>query len=124
MPQLLQHESMPLMNLAAEIALAHHEAWDGSGYPNKLKGESIPIAARIVAVADTFDSWSCLGQESQAASMESARRIILSNAGVNFDPKVVEAFIKAFNEIQNIKRQFDGNEIYRTSNEPRMLKIN
>jgi response regulator RpfG family c-di-GMP phosphodiesterase len=124
--QLLRHESMPLMNLAAEIALAHHECWDGSGYPNQLKGEAIPIAARIVAVADTFDCMSCLGDEGQTAAMHKAREIILSNSGLHFDPEVVAAFIKAFTEILNIKHQFDGDGLYRPCGEdtPQMLQLN
>ena len=123
--KLLQHESLPLMNLAAEIALAHHECWDGSGYPKQLKGEAIPIAARIVAVADTFDIMSCLGQEGQSIAMHKAREIIISNSGLHFDPEVVSAFVKAFGEILMIKHQFDGDEIYRPLGEesPQMVNL-
>jgi len=124
--QLLKNESLPLMNLAAEIALSHHERWDGLGYPKQLKGEQIPIAARIVAVADVFDCMSCTGQEGQAQSMKRARELIISNSELHFDPEVVAAFIKALDQIQSIKTQFDRNEIFLPTGTdvPQMLQLN
>lgn len=124
--QLLKNESLPLMNLAAEIALSHHERWDGLGYPRQLKGEQIPIAARIVAVADVFDCMSCTGQEGQAQSMKRARELIISNSELHFDPEVVAAFIKALDQIQSIKTQFDRNEIFLPTGTdvPQMLQLN
>ncbi len=80
------------LQMALDIAIAHHEKFDGSGYPHGLAGESIPLAARIMAVADVYDALRSKRPYKYAFSHEVARAIILRGAGTHFDPSVVEAF--------------------------------
>src|SRR5262249_9773297 len=82
----------PFLVTACEIAFAHHEKWDGSGYPFGLAGENIPLAARIVALADVYDALTTKRVYKDAMSHEQARAVILAGEGSHFDPKVVEAF--------------------------------
>lgn len=87
---------VPYLRPAAKIVLAHHERWDGDGYPRRLKGENIPLGARIFALADTYDAIISdrpyrLGQTPDAAFTE-----ILRCAGTQFDPTVIEAFEASF----------------------------
>lgn len=84
-----------LLQLAEEISLAHHERWDGSGYPLRLAGEEIPQSARIVAVADVFDALIHERPYKHAWSIEEALREIREQSGRQFDPKVVEAFFES-----------------------------
>lgn len=109
--ELLRHEPSPVLQLAAEIALSHHEHWDGSGYPLGLTGEQIPISARIVAVADVFDALTTIKPFRQDWLMQRARDVIVSDAGGQFDPKVVDAFVAAYPELVRLKQHFDGNEV-------------
>jgi len=78
--------------MAASIARSHHERWDGSGYPDALAGEDIPVAARIVAVADVFDALVTNRPYRDALTGEEAIAVIDAGAGTQFDPAVVEAF--------------------------------
>ncbi len=73
--------------------LAHHERWNGSGYPRGLKGRHIPLAARIVAIADTFDAITHRRQYSDGRSVEEARQILLEGRGVLFDPHLIDVFL-------------------------------
>lgn len=90
--ELLASQDVPLLDLAAEIALTHHECWDGGGYPHGLSGDGIPLAGRIVAVADTFDALTHERPYKKAWSVEAALEEVLSLAGKAFDPDVVAAF--------------------------------
>jgi putative two-component system response regulator len=96
------------LKMAVEIARHHHERWDGSGYPDKLAGEAIPLAARIVAVADVFDALTSVRVYKAAYSVEVARSMITNESGKHFDPAVVEAFTKCYSEFVAIRRQYDG----------------
>jgi len=90
------------LQMASDIAMYHHERYDGNGYPMGLKGEDIPLCARIVSVADVYDALVSKRVYKQAFSHEIARSIILEGSGTQFDPKVVEAFTineKKFEEI-------------------------
>jgi putative two-component system response regulator len=78
--------------MAATIARSHHERWDGTGYPDGLAGEEIPIAARIVAVADVYDALVTNRPYRDALSETEAIHEIDSGKGTQFDPRVVEAF--------------------------------
>lgn len=109
--ELLRHEPSPVLQLAAEIALSHHEHWDGSGYPLGLARDQIPISARIVAVADVFDALTTIKPFRQDWLMQRARDVIVSDAGGQFDPDVVAAFVKAYPELLRIKQHFDGAEV-------------
>jgi HD-GYP domain-containing protein (c-di-GMP phosphodiesterase class II) len=81
------------VEFSRQIALAHHEQWDGSGYPYGLQGKAIPLAARIVALADVYDALTTKRAYREAVSHGEAREWIVSNYGSQFDPEVVEAFI-------------------------------
>lgn len=81
------------LKLAYEIAVSHHEKWDGTGYPNGLTGHKIPLAARIMAVADVYDALTTQRCYKEAMSPEKAARIISDGAGRHFDPLMVESFL-------------------------------
>jgi HD-GYP domain-containing protein (c-di-GMP phosphodiesterase class II) len=81
---------------ALDIPHYHHERWDGTGYPNKLKGEDIPLAARIFAVVDVFDALTSDRPYREPWPREKALDHIRSQAGKHFDPMVVEVFLKEF----------------------------
>ncbi|MDX1493293.1 MAG: response regulator [Longimicrobiales bacterium] len=89
---LLSSEDVPLLRLAAEIAMSHHERWDGGGYPNGLAGEDIPLSGRIVAVADTFDALTHARPYKEAWPVKDALNEIASLSGAAYDPQVVELF--------------------------------
>jgi HD-GYP domain-containing protein (c-di-GMP phosphodiesterase class II) len=80
------------LNESIEMASYHHEKWDGSGYPEHLKGEEIPLSARIMAVADVFDALIAERVYKKGFPYEKAMAIITEGAGKHFDPVVVEAF--------------------------------
>jgi len=86
--------SIPFLKPAAEIVLCHHEAFDGSGYPNQLRGEQIPIGSRIFAVADTLDAITSDRPYRQARSLAVAEAEIVRCSGTQFDPEVVAAFLE------------------------------
>ena len=77
---------------ARQVVRSHHERWDGAGYPDRLAGERIPLAARVFAVADTFDALTSDRPYRAASSFRAARRVIAEAAGTQFDPTVAEAF--------------------------------
>jgi HD-GYP domain-containing protein (c-di-GMP phosphodiesterase class II) len=94
-PDLALHllQPLPHLALALDIPRSHHERWDGSGYPEGLKGEEIPLAARIFAVVDVFDALTSTRPYRPAWSQKEALEYIRQQAGVGFDPRVVEAFL-------------------------------
>lgn len=81
-----------LIALSVQVALYHHEKWDGSGYPFRLKGEGIPLAARVVAVADVYDALTSERVYKSAMPHDEACVVINEGAGAHFDPGVVDAF--------------------------------
>ncbi len=89
---------LPFFSVAKEIAHWHHEKWDGSGYPDGLAGEAIPLSARIMAVADVFDALISPRVYKSAMSVEQAREIMAAGRGHHFDPDVVDAFLSGFDE--------------------------
>jgi putative two-component system response regulator len=91
--RILSKSRVPLLQLAREIALTHHERWDGSGYPRGLKGEEIPLAARIVAVADVFDSLAHDRPYRAALTEEQALDHLRASAGTLYDPEVVDVLL-------------------------------
>lgn len=90
---LTTHGEARLFRLASEIALSHHERYDGTGYPRGLKGDEIPLSARIVAVVDVFDALISQRPYKEPWSVESALDLIRRESGRHFDPRVVEAFL-------------------------------
>lgn len=99
------HESDILMT-AKEIALTHHEKWDGSGYPRHLKGEEIPISGRIIMIADVFDALTTERPYKKAWSVEDAVKLINQRSGSHFDPALVAIFNKVLPSIIEIKNQY------------------
>lgn len=91
---LLRDGNSALMRLAKQIALCHHERWDGSGYPHGLKGEAIPRGGRIVSIADVFDALTHERPYKKAWPVREALIEIESQSGRQFDPRVVEAFLQ------------------------------
>jgi len=104
--KLLDGDDSELMCMAREIALTHHEKWDGSGYPNGLSGEAIPVAGRIAALADVFDALTSERPYKQAWSVEAAVDLIKENSGKHFDPKLVELFLSNLPMIIEIKEKY------------------
>jgi putative two-component system response regulator len=92
--EILAGSQSPLLRLAQQIALTHHERWDGGGYPNGRSGEEIPLAGRIVAVADVFDALTHERPYKHAWPLDDAVTEILAQAGRQFDPAVVDAFAR------------------------------
>ncbi len=90
--RILSGSRFPLLRMAREIALSHHERWDGTGYSGGLAGEAIPLVGRLVAVADVFDSLTHSRPYKRAFPMKEALDIIVEGAGAHFDPWVVELF--------------------------------
>ncbi len=88
---------------AREMAYCHHEKWDGSGYPQGLKGEEIPLSARIMALADVYDALRSERSYKEAYSKEEAKRIMLEESGRQFDPELVEVFLANIEEIEAVK---------------------
>ncbi|HEY0305923.1 MAG TPA: HD domain-containing phosphohydrolase, partial [Longimicrobiales bacterium] len=91
---ILAGSRFPVLRLAEQIALAHHERWDGTGYPHGLRGEEIPVCARIVSVADVFDALTHVRAYKPAWRVEDALAEIVHQSGSMFDPAVVEAFMR------------------------------
>jgi response regulator RpfG family c-di-GMP phosphodiesterase len=92
------------MVVAKEIAATHHEKWNGEGYPNKLKGENIPICGRITALADVFDALGAKRVYKEAWSDEEIKRELLAQRGQHFEPKLVDLLLDnwdAFVEIRS-----------------------
>lgn len=92
----------PLLQMAGRIALTHHERWDGTGYPNQLSGDQIPLEGRITSVADVFDAISSRRHYKDAFSLDESFRLLKQGAGSHFDPDVVSAFFLAKDEILQI----------------------
>ena len=87
------HAGIDFLHKAMDIASCHHEKWDGSGYPAGLKGDAIPLPARLMALADVFDALISKRVYKSAASFEAATQVILDGRGTHFDPDVVDAFV-------------------------------
>ncbi len=90
------------LTIGKEIASYHHERWDGSGYPDGLKGQQIPLSARIVALADVYDALISERPYKKAFSHEEAIKMILEERGKHFDPDIVDAFNNCRDEFKNI----------------------
>ena len=97
---------------AKQMAHYHHEKWDGTGYPLKLRGEQIPLSARVMAVADVFDALMSKRSYKPPFSYEDAVKIITDGSGTHFDPKVVAAFVAAIDEVKAVCEKFSSDETY------------
>jgi hypothetical protein len=104
--EILKDSTIDILKMASNVALCHHEKYDGTGYPRGLKGEEIPIEARIVAVADVFDALTSRRPYKEPYEIGRAVEIIEKDSGKHFDPKVVQAFKKALPEIIKILKKY------------------
>lgn len=104
--ELLTGCSSPLLDLAASIALSHHERYDGGGYPNGLRGAAIPVEARIVAIADVFDALTTERRYKRAMSLNQARVLMLANRGTHFDAHLLDAFLDQMEGLERILREW------------------
>jgi putative two-component system response regulator len=105
--EILSKNQAPVFKLAAEIALHHHEKWDGSGYPFGLRGKDIPESARIIAIADVFDALTRERPYKEAWSLEKSIAYLQSAKGNHFDPTLVDRFMGIIPRIMRIKDLWD-----------------
>jgi putative two-component system response regulator len=103
---ILGRSSSQLLQLAAEIALTHHERWDGSGYPNRLVGEAIPLAGRITAVCEVYDALVSIRPHRPAWRFVEAAKFIEAGSGTLFDPMVVSAFCRVASDFVGFSAQY------------------
>lgn len=102
----MMHPEAEFLGMAREIALTHHERFDGKGYPYGLQGEKIPLCGRIVALADVYDALTSKRVYKEAFSHEEARRLILEGKGTQFDPVIVRAFVRCEERFLAVRRHF------------------
>jgi response regulator RpfG family c-di-GMP phosphodiesterase len=98
--------SSTFLDVACQIAMSHHEKWDGSGYPSHLKGEQIPIPARLMALADVYDAMSCKRVYKSAIAHDEVASVIREGRGRHFDPDVVDAFLEIQPQFIEIAERF------------------
>ncbi|MEM9413106.1 MAG: HD domain-containing phosphohydrolase, partial [Planctomycetota bacterium] len=98
------------LEMAKEVAYWHHEQWDGEGYPHRLREFEIPIAARIVAVADVYDALTSQRPYKRGLNHTESRAIIIGGSGQKFDPEIIAAFLRHEEEFQKIAAQFHNHE--------------
>lgn len=104
--EILKDSASSSMQLAATIALSHHEKFNGSGYPRGLRGEDIPLVGRIVAVADVFDALTSARPYKRAWEVERARDFLIEGRGAHFDPVCVDAMLACWDEVLDIRARF------------------
>lgn len=106
--EILKDSESELMQMAATIALSHHEKFDGTGYPNGLKADHIPLIGRIVAVADVFDALTSERPYKKAWPDEQATQFLKEQRGLHFDPECLDAFFERWDDIQEIRSRYHG----------------
>src|SRR5687768_14266934 len=104
--EILKGSASKYVRMGALVALGHHEKYDGSGYPNGLVGDHVPLCARIVAVADVYDALTSVRPYKHAWPSEQAFEYVLSQAGRHFDPRMVEAFVGMKKEVLEVQAQW------------------
>ena len=97
----------PLLKLARQLALTHHERWDGSGYPKGLKGDQIPWAGRLMAVVDAFESMTTTQFWREPMKLMEAANEIMEGSGKRYDPKVVDAFRQALPHLKKVREAYN-----------------
>jgi len=100
------HGSYTMIKMGAEIARAHHERWDGTGYPLGLRGDQIPLPARIIAVADVYDALTSKRVYKSAWEHDEAIDSLRALSGQQFDPALVEIFLSHQDELHDIRLQY------------------
>lgn len=104
--EILKDSQSPMLQCAAEIALSHHERFDGQGYPQRLSGTNIPFSGRLCSVVDVFDALTSVRPYKPAWPLEKALDALNSDSGTHFDPEVVNLFHKTYERIMEIRRNF------------------
>lgn len=105
---MLKHSSRPLLKMAATIAYEHHEKWDGTGYPNQLKGENISIYGRITALADVFDALGSDRVYKKAWELERILALFKEERGKHFDPQLIDIFLENLEQFLEIRDRFQN----------------
>jgi len=98
-------ENAVFLSMAYDIALTHHERFDGTGYPQQLRGHDIPLSGRIVAILDVYDALTTKRVYKPAFSHDEACRIIIEGSGGHFDPEIVRVFIECKDEFDKIRSE-------------------
>lgn len=109
--ELLKDSASEIIQAGAEVAISHHEKYDGSGYPNGLSGHKIPVFGRIVAVADVFDALTSERPYKKAWPLDEACKFLEEGRGKHFDPLCVEAFLAGWEQILDIRQRFRDEEV-------------
>jgi len=104
--EILKDSPSIYLQMGATIALAHHEKYDGTGYPNGLKGNEIPLEARIVHVADVFDALTTIRPYKKAWSLDDAVNYLIKGKGTDFDPALVDVFTLDKSALEEIRSQY------------------
>lgn len=113
---ILGNHDSPLLSLAREVALGHHEKWNGKGYPAGLSGEDIPLSARIVAIADVFDALTSERPYKKAWPMDKVISLLEEEAGQHFDPSLIPPFLACMPRILEIKEEYSDDKEAETFN--------
>jgi len=108
--KILTDSKAEILQVAEQIAISHHEKWDGKGYPHDLAGDKIPLVGRIVGIADTFDALTSKRPYKDPYPVEVACDIIRKERGHHFDPEIVDVFLENIDEIKKIKVEVDSSE--------------
>ena len=103
---ILSGDDSELMEMAHDIAISHHEKWNGKGYPNNLKGEDIPLVGRITALADIFDALTSVRPYKKAWPIEDAVKLIKDESGQHFEPRLVDCMMENLEEIIQVKEKY------------------
>jgi len=101
----IQKTGSPSLRIAFELTMYHHEKWDGTGYPAGLSGNGIPVAARIMALADVYDALTTKRVYKEAFSQEKTRQIILKGKARHFDPDLVDVFLGLEEKFIQLKKE-------------------
>ena len=104
--RILGDSNFELLRVGETIALSHHERWDGTGYPNGLAGEEIPLFGRVCAVADVFDALTSRRPYKEPFSNETSLEIMRAGRGTHFDPKILDIFLNDFGMFEDIQKDF------------------
>ena len=104
--EIIGEHDVEVLKMAREVALGHHEKWNGQGYPHGLNGEFIPVVARIVAIVDVFDALTCVRPYKRAWPIEDALALIEKEAGQHFDPELARLFLGMEAEVRRITIEY------------------